>query len=138
MRINLYADGEDDLIHEAYYFAAIWQLVGRQVLENRSRLYVHLVKLMYVVGYGKNLYDDECRLLQRQVDLCKLYVGNGKPTRSTTLAVKNEAELMLQCENEKDDVLPAHDKNWQHRTRSECVELLDTRVLVTQHVTYPK
>lgn len=58
-RINFNADGEFNLIQEAYYFAALWQVVLRQVLKNRSRLDTHLVKSMNAEGYGKTPYYDE-------------------------------------------------------------------------------
>lgn len=83
---------------------------------------MHLVKSMYIVGYCNYQYDDKCQLLQ-QVDLCKLNVGNRISTRSKTLAVKDEAELMSKCVNIKVDILPAHDKNRTQRISAECVEL---------------
>lgn len=60
MRINLYADGEYDLINEAYYTAALRQIVGPQVLNCRARIDVHRIKSMYVIYYGENPHDDVC------------------------------------------------------------------------------
>lgn len=42
MKINIFADGEDDPINEAYYFAELWPLVGRQVMKTRNKLDTHL------------------------------------------------------------------------------------------------
>jgi len=95
MKIGLYAEGEDDVINEAYYTAALWQIVGQQVLNGRSRIDTHRIKSMYVVGYGEDPHDDECQSLQRRVDLCRMDTGEGNVVVSEVLAVKDEAELML-------------------------------------------
>jgi hypothetical protein len=136
MKIGLYVEGEDDLIHEAYYTAALWQVVGQQVLNGRGRIDTHRVKSIYVVGYGEDPHDEECRLLREEVDLCCLDTGDGKSVVSKELAVKDEAELMSQCENSGIEVRPAHDKARQQKTRLECLELLDTRELASATSAY--
>lgn len=92
---------------------------------------------MNVVGNNEDPKDDEIRLLQTQIDLCQFVFGNGKSIRSSELAVKDEAELMQQCEN-KVEVQPVHDKTKQPRVRLECIYLLDSRELILQYAAYPE
>ena len=73
-----------------------WCKFRQRVKEDGGRIDTHRVKSMYVVGYGEDPHDEECRLLQEEVDLCCLDTGDCNSVASKELAVKNEAELMSQ------------------------------------------
>lgn len=86
-----------------------------------------------MVGYGDDPREDECRLLQANINLHRINSGNGK----TELAVQNEAELFAQCESVSVNVLLEQDKAAQAKTRAKCVELLNTCDLGNACAPYP-
>ena len=63
--IELYTKGKHDLIAEAYYTAAIWNVLEPSISTQRLRTAVYLIKYAYSFGDGYALDRDESRFLSK-------------------------------------------------------------------------
>ena len=63
--IELYSKGQHDFIAEAYYTAAIWNILEPSISAQRLRTAVYRIKCAYPLGNGYALDPDETRLLSK-------------------------------------------------------------------------
>ena len=63
--IELYTKGQHDVITEAYYIAAIWNILEPSILAQRLRTAVYCINCAYSLGNGYAFDRDESRLLSK-------------------------------------------------------------------------
>ena len=100
--IELYAKGQQDLIAEAYYTAAIWNVLEPSISAQRLRASVYRVKCAYALGNGYALDRDESRLLSKSRSL----VDRPRNTTVTSLQC-DQADVLSMLE-----VAPIPDLQW--------------------------
>ena len=52
------------MLLESYYTAAIWQAVGKYIIEERVKPEIFFVKNSYIFGYGDTVSAVEAKYLQ--------------------------------------------------------------------------
>lgn len=67
--IELDRKGLHDSIAEAYYIAAVWNIVAPHVAERRLHPAVYRLKCAYSFGFGKGLTPEESRLINHPESL---------------------------------------------------------------------
>ena len=93
--IDFYPAGGDSVLLESYYTAAIWQAVGKHIIEERARPEIFLVKNSYIFGYGDTVSAVEAKHLQTCNDYCHRAVGpEGKMVKVNQLKVKGTRDLL--------------------------------------------
>ena len=93
--IDFYPAGGDSVLLESYYTAAIWQAVGKHIIEERARPEIFLVKNSYIFGYGDTVSAVEAKYLQTCNDYCHRAVGpEGKTVKVDQLKVKGTKDLL--------------------------------------------